>query len=110
MFLLLKILRTTINMHKQRIRSKGRKIDPKKHKILYMVTINSGGLLHDRVYKLMKKEDLGWYDTPVYYDKSGDFGFEYEAQLGLNKKRRYWIFVAETKKRSSAIFRWCCGN
>ena len=65
-----------------------------------MVTINSGGLLHDRVYKLMKKEDLGWYDTPVYYDKSGDFGFEYEAQLGLNKKRRYWIFVAETKKEA----------
>ena len=66
-----------------------------------MVIINLGGLLHDKVYRLMKKEDSGWYDAPAYYDKSGNYGFEHtNVQLGLNKKQCYWIFVAKTKEEA----------
>jgi len=77
-----------------------------KYKTLYLIIINQGGFVHDKLY-ILNKDNKSSY--PGYWDKTGNYGFildDLDGQseyFGLNKNDGCWEFIASNKKEAETF-------
>lgn len=66
---------------------------------LYMVTINLGGWVHDRIYTLNRRKSEYGEDYD-YWDRGGNIGFmaDDKRKLGPRKEDGIWQFLFDNKK------------
>ena len=84
-----------------------------KYKTLYLIIINQGGFVHDKLY-ILNKDNKSSY--PGYWDKTGNYGFILDdldqtynltngqsEYFGLNKNDGYWEFITHDKKEAETF-------
>jgi hypothetical protein len=71
---------------------------------LYLVTINLGGWIHDKIYTLRRCKSE-WDKGYDYWDPTGNHGFmsENKRKLGPRKEGGEWQFLFE-KKEDAKLF------
>lgn len=74
-------------------------------KKLYLVIINMGGYVHEKIYVLTRRNNEFFDECYDYWDRSENYGFmgDDNRKLGPKKHDGYWEFLFEDKKEAQTF-------